>query len=162
MIMAEQVRWAEFETAAREIARAGRRLLEDSAGVPGVAFLATVGADGRPRMHPFIPAVCDGRLWAFVIRSPKQRDLDRDGWYGIHSTLGTDDESFFVGGRAFLTANDEKRSVIAERMPYIDIDERHLLYEFLIDRAMWTTWSTPTTPVYRYWKLTPPRSRGAR
>ena len=89
------------EAVAPDLAQAGRRLLEDAPGVPGVAFLATVGAGGRPRMHPFIPAIVEGGLWAFVIVSPKQRDLDR----GMGSTRYTalsapDDESFFVGGRA--------------------------------------------------------------
>jgi hypothetical protein len=73
------VPWSQLVIAEPEIAAAGRRLLEDPAGIPTVAFLAPVGADARPRIHPFIPAVVGGRLWAFVIRSPKQRDLDRDG-----------------------------------------------------------------------------------
>jgi hypothetical protein len=51
------VTWDDFERAAPDIARAGRRLLEEADGRPAVAFLATVGGDGRPRMHPFIPAI---------------------------------------------------------------------------------------------------------
>ncbi len=145
------VPWRELETATPELARAGRRLLEDESGRPDVAFLATVGADGRPRMHPFIPAVVDGRLWAFVIVSPKQRDLDRTGSYAIHSCLGADDESFFVSGRARRVDGDEHRSLVGEAMPYSDIDENHVLYEFRIDRALWTTWTTPTTPVHHRW-----------
>ncbi len=154
--------WSEFEAAAPEVARAGTRLLEDEPGVPGVAFLGTVGADGRPRMHPFVPAIVDGGLWAFVITSPKQRDLDRDGWYSIHSTLGPKDESFLVGGSATRTdaANDRQR--IAAHMPFSDIDERHVLYEFGVDRALWTEWTTPTSPVHHNWRrttgLTDPRS----
>jgi hypothetical protein len=149
--------WSEFETAASEIARSGKRLLEESPGVPGVAFLATVGADGRPRMHPFVPAIVNGGLWAFVITSPKERDLDRDGWYSIHSMLGPKDESFLVGGSAIRIDAEADRTRIAARMPYSDIDERHLLYEFGIDRALWTVWETPTSPVHHNWRLTNPR-----
>ena len=152
MSTVEPVTWSDFETAAPEIARAGRDLLEDAPGTPGVAFLGTVGAEGRPRLHPFIPAVVDGGLWAFVIVSPKQRDLDRAGWYSIHSCLGPDDESFFVSGKALRVVSTERRLRVGDRMPYGDIDERHLLYEFLIDRALWTKWASPTTPTHRRWR----------
>ena len=150
------IRWRDFDAAAPEIARAGQRLLEDRPGVPGAAFLGTVGSDGRPRMHPFVPAIVDGRLWAFVIDSPKRRDLDRDGGYAIHSVLGADDESFFVGGIAGRTDDPSHRTQVAERMPYSDIDEHHALYEFRIDRALWTTWPAPTAPVHHTWRLTTP------
>jgi hypothetical protein len=157
-----EVTWEAFAAAAPEIARAGQRLLEDAPGVPGVAFLATAGADGRPRLHPFVPAVVDGGLWAFVIRSPKQRDLDREGGYAIHSVLGPEDESFFVGGRAFLVADEARRSTVGGRMPFSEIDDDHLLYEFRIDRALWTEWVTPTSPVHHRWRLTPPRGPAGR
>ena len=154
-----EVTWREFAAAAPEIARAGLRLLEDAPGVPGVAFLATVGADGRPRVHPFVPAVVGGGLWAFVIRSPKQRDLDRDGGYAIHSVLGPSDESFFVSGHCSLVTDEAQRSAVGAQMPYSDIDDNHVLYEFRIDRALWTEWTTPTEPVHHRWRLTLPRSR---
>jgi hypothetical protein len=147
------VPWSELVIAEPEIAAAGRRLLEDPTGAPTVAYLASVGADARPRIHPFIPAVVGGRLWAFVIRSPKQRDLDRDGWYAIHSALGPNDESFFVSGHALRVDDRHERDLVGERMPFDDIDDSHLLYEFRVDRALWTTWTTPTTPVHRHWRL---------
>lgn len=145
--------WHDLEIAAPDIARAGRQLLEDDSDRPGVAFLATVGADARPRMHPFIPAIIDGRLWAFVIVSPKLRDLDRNGSYAIHSCLGPDDESFLVSGTARRDADTQHRELVGGHMPYSDIDERHVLYEFDVDRALWTTWTTPTAPVHRHWRL---------
>jgi hypothetical protein len=143
--------WAAFAADAADLADAGRRLLEDEPGVPGVAFLGTVGADGLPRIHPFIPAVVDGRLWAFVIESPKQGDLDRTGRYAIHSRLGPRDESFFCAGNAQRVDAEEIRSTVSGGMPYSDIDDRHVLYEFRIARALWTTWTTPTSPVHRTW-----------
>jgi hypothetical protein len=102
-------------------------------------------------MHPFIPAVVDGRLWAFVIVSPKQRDLDRTGQYSIHSLLGPADESFFVSGAATREETEGLRTTVAGAMPYGDIDARHVLYEFGIDRALWTMWTTPTSPVHHRW-----------
>lgn len=146
------VPWGVFESSAAEVAGAGRRLLEDAPGVPGVAFLGTVGADGLPRIHPFIPAVHDGGLWAFVIESPKQRDLDRTSRYAVHSRLGADDESFYCAGDCERVDGDDARARIGAVMPYDDIDDRHLLYELRIAKALWTTWTTPTTPVHRFWR----------
>ena len=36
-------------------------------------------------------------------------------------------------------------------MPYDDLDEDHGLYEFGVEHALWTTWTTPSSPVYRRW-----------
>jgi len=143
--------WADLERDEPTIAAAGRRLLEDEPGLPGVAFLATVSVGGRPRMHPFIPAVVDGALWAFVIISPKQRDLENGGQYAIHARLGADDEQFLVSGVATRVDDLEARERVAESMPFDDIDEQHILYRFGIDRALWTTWATPTAPTHRSW-----------
>ena len=143
--------WGAFEAAAPELAAAAQRLLEDGPGVPGVAFLATVGRDGAPRIHPFIPAVVEGDLWAFVIESPKLRDLDRTGKFGLHSRLGDDDESFFCSGDATRADDEATRARVAPAMPFTDIDERHHLRRFTVARALWTRWTTPTTPVHRSW-----------
>ncbi len=143
--------WAVFASSAPELSSAGERLLEDEPGIPGVAFLGTVGMDGVPRIHPFIPMVHDGGLWAFVIESPKQRDLDRSGRFAIHSLLGPSDESFYCAGSARRVDAKKPRFVIALHMPFSDIDDLHVLYEFRIARALWTTWRTPTSPVHRAW-----------
>lgn len=156
------VSWADLEAAAPEIAGAGGRLLADPDGSPGVAFLATVAADGTPRVHPFIPAIVARRLWAFVNESPKLRDLERNGRYAIHSALGPNDESFFVAGTAHRIDDETRRASVGAAMPYTDIDRHHVLYEFDVRRALWTTWTTPTEPVYRRWQsdaTRAPRSR---
>jgi hypothetical protein len=145
------VPWRDFEARARELAGAGQRLLEDAPGVPGVAYLATVGSDTTPRIHPFIPAVVAGELCAFVIESPKQRDLERTGRFAIHSRLAANDESFSCAGRSLRIDAHDQRATAARHMPYTDIDEHHLLYQFHLSRALWTTWKTPTSPVYRTW-----------
>jgi hypothetical protein len=143
--------WRGLEVASPEIAEAARRLLEDEPGVPGVAFLGTVASGGFPRIHPFIPALLDGDLWAFVIESPKQRDLDRTGRFALHSLLGENDESFFCAGGAVRVDAADVRSQVAEAMPYSDIDDRHVLYQFQVQRALWTTWTTSTSPAHRSW-----------
>jgi len=121
--------------------------------VPTVAFLATTSSTGRPRIHPFIPLVLDGQLWAFILdTSPKRRDLDRDGQYAIHARLGPKDEQFTVSGVARHTADPTLRAAVGAAMSYDDIDEHHILYAFDIDTALWTTWTTPTEPVHHRWR----------
>jgi hypothetical protein len=96
----------------------------------------------------------DGRLWAFVIESPKQHDLDRSRRFAIHSRLGPNDESFFCAGGAHRVDADAPRSAVGPAMPYSDIDGSHRLYELRVAKALWTTRTTPTSPVHRTWTCT--------
>ena len=64
--------WSTFAELAPDIAATGIRLFAREE----VAFLSTTSAEGRPRIHPFVPKVVDGRLVAFVLdSSPKINDL---------------------------------------------------------------------------------------
>src|SRR5881409_1972413 len=92
--------WGEFAEAAPALAAFG----EERFWAAEVAYLATVRADGSPRVHPFTPILCDGRLFAFMEpTSPKGHDLRRDPRYSIHSLVtdqhGSEGE-FWVSGRA--------------------------------------------------------------
>lgn len=92
--------WNEFAGAEPALAASGERLLTQFG--PGLGFLATVRADGGPRLHPICPVICDGELWAFIIAaSPKCADLRRDGRYALHAfpPEAVDDE-FVVTGTA--------------------------------------------------------------
>jgi hypothetical protein len=142
--------WADLEREAPEIAEVTRLLGE-------VAFVATVSAGGRPRVHPFCPAIAQGRLWAFVIEeSPKRRDLDSSCYFAIHALPGPQDEEFYVAGRARRVHDPALRRVALAAMPYDDADARHLLYEFSLERALWTTWQNfqkpGMRPVHRVWR----------
>jgi len=102
--------WRDFAGKAPELAAHGRRLLLiDTPEMPGagLGYLATVRADGGPRVHPISPALHDDRLWAFVLHgSPKLDDLIRDGRYALHSWPlpfeddGFNDEEWYLEGRA--------------------------------------------------------------
>lgn len=145
--------WTEFEIAAPEIADAGRRLFAKYE----VAYLATVSATGLPRVHPFCPAIAGGRMWAFVMQeSPKRRDLDANGRFAIHALPGAEDEEFFVSGVAQRQPAPELRELALAAMPYSDADDRHILYEFLPERAAWTTWENfqqpGMRPIHRRWR----------
>ena len=89
--------WAELAEMAPEIAAVGQALLARH----GLAYLATVRADGAPRVHPVCPFVIDGRLIVATPRtSPKAQDQLRDGRYVLHMPPGDDDAEFRIRGRA--------------------------------------------------------------
>jgi hypothetical protein len=146
------VRWAEFEHGAPDIAEAGRRLLYQY-GL-GLGFLATVRADGAPRLHPFCPIVAEGGLWGFIAPSPKRGDLRRDGRYAIHSFPPEDvDDEFTVQGTA-REVNDAA-TIAAVRAAYtapIQSDDETLI-EFLVERALLATYGPRPSwpPTYARW-----------
>jgi len=95
------VTWKEFAAAAPELAQAGRSLLNQFR--VGLAFLATVRADGDPRLHPVCPVLSGDRLFVLITpTSPKRHDLLRDGRYALQTfpqpKPGSDE--FSVTGRA--------------------------------------------------------------
>ena len=65
--------WGQFAAARPDLAATGRSLYYQ-VGV-GLGFLATVRADGAPRVHPVCPLLVDDGLYLFLIPSPKRADL---------------------------------------------------------------------------------------
>jgi len=115
--------WGEFGVAQPEAAAAGRALLYQ-VGV-GLGFLATVRADGGPRVHPVCPILTDDGLYLFVVASPKRADLLRDPRFALHAFPTDDNEdAFYVTGIAESRNDDAAlRARIAEQ--YL-VQERHL------------------------------------
>jgi Pyridoxamine 5'-phosphate oxidase len=90
--------WADLEAASPDLARAGERLFRAFT----LVFLATVRADGGPRVHPVTATVHDGGLYVFLVRgTPKRRDLLRDPRYALHSFPS------FPGGTVASYVDDE-------------------------------------------------------
>jgi hypothetical protein len=135
------------------LAAAGERLFKRGE----LALLGTVSAGGRPRIHPFIPRIVGGRLWAFVIgRSPKMRDL-LERPYTIHALPGDEDEEFWVSGHARRADDASSVALVAPAMPYA-IRAHEILFEFELDIAGWTTWigfgKEDIHPVHHRWRAT--------
>jgi hypothetical protein len=136
--------WAELGREAPEIEAFGRALLYQHD--VGLAFLATVGADGGPRVHPMCPLLDGTGLYAFLIPSPKQRDLRRDGRYSMHSYPRPDDEdAFFLAGRAQPVADQDLRRSLAaqfvaerEQFGVPEPEGEHDLVEFRVGRCLVT------------------------
>jgi hypothetical protein len=148
--------WAELESAAPEIAAAGKKMLYQF-GV-GLAYLATLRKDGAPRLHPICPTVVEGRLFALIGPTHKRADLRRDGRYALHTFPCPDvDDEFLVMGRAKVIAahsiEDAVRKDLIGRGMTSTADE--VPFEFGIERAMHAkypgghgTWP----PKYFVWK----------
>ncbi len=140
--------WKEFTAESPDLSKAATRLL----ALNEVAFIATVSADSRPRLHPFVPKVVADRLVAFIMdSSPKLKDLSTRGCYAIHMLPGNDDEQFFISGDAICRDDDALlRTAAAATMGFATgVDEHHILYEFEMDKALWTTWLDFGSPNHR-------------
>lgn len=75
-------RWSEFAARRPDLEPLARGMLYQH-GL-GLGFLATVRADGGPRVHPVCPVLADN-LYAFIVPGPKLADLRRDGRYALCS-----------------------------------------------------------------------------
>jgi hypothetical protein len=138
------VMWSEFRELEPELAEQGAALLYHF-GV-GLGYLSTVRPDGGPRVHPMCPILAPDGLFAFIVPSPKQADLRRDGRFALHSfALEENEDAFFVAGRAGEVSDpairtELSRQFVEERSefsvpPPIDAD---VLFELRIDRALLT------------------------
>jgi hypothetical protein len=126
--------WSSFVAAQPALAAAIRELLYQYGA--GFGYLATVRADGGPRVHPVSPVIFEGGLYCFLIDSPKRRDLDRDGRYALHSfpPEASDDEAYITGRALQVTDRDVVRRLATQMRAEPRVDWR--LYEFTVEVAM--------------------------
>jgi hypothetical protein len=109
-----------------------------------VAYLATVRADGSPRVHPVTPIIAAGRLFLFMEpTSPKGHDLRRDGRYALHCAVSDssgESGEFFISGRARFTddATDRERAIQASTYKPA---ERYILFELHVEQAASTVYA---------------------
>lgn len=76
--------WDDFESEQPMLAAVGRRRL----GGPGVVLVATVRADGVPRLSPVEPLFWNGDLWLSMgWATRKAMDLRRDGRILVHNVV---------------------------------------------------------------------------
>ena len=153
------VTWEQFSASDSELAHTGARLLFQY-GV-GLAYLATSGPDGGPRVHPTSPVLSKDHLYVFIVPgSFKKRDLLKDGRYALQAfpPPGLDylkeGEEFYITGKGEL-ADDNllRQSVVADAAQHIG--EEEVLFELMIERVMHTTWAPEKSgglqPLRRKW-----------
>jgi hypothetical protein len=136
--------WNQFAALRPALAEPGRALLY-RVGV-GLAYLATTRPDGAPRVHPICPVLTERGAFAFIVPSPKQRDLRRDGRYALHSFPCPDNEdAFSCSGRVAVVGDEARRAelgavFVGERaqlaVPLPAADD--LLVEFHLDSCLLT------------------------
>lgn len=124
-----------------DLASFGKQRLEGR-----IAYLATVRPDGSPRVHPVSPFLSINDLFVYMEpTSPKVLDMHRDSRYAMH--CGVEDDSggqgeFFVRGRAVEVGDAKTRGEAfeeARKMGYSP-QERHVLFELMIEEAMATVY----------------------
>ena len=138
--------WGDVAAARGDIAAAGRRLFY-AHGI-GLGFLATVRADGGPRVHPICPVLTESGLFGMIIPGPKLDDLRRDPRYALHTETvppPNQDDAFYVTGRALEVADPVAWERIALQMlAERSTDERwpefetQVLFEFRVERCLLT------------------------
>lgn len=126
--------WSALEESEPDIARYGRSIFTRY----GIAYLATVRADGGPRVHPVTPAIIDGHVILTIVpATPKLDDLRRDGRYMLHSAPGPNSAEFMIRGRAIeitdpVAAEEFRRRSSAEAIITKSDDA---VFELLIEQA---------------------------
>jgi hypothetical protein len=144
--------WAQFAEAQPAMAAVGLALLEQF----HLAYLATVRADGSPRIHPVSPFLIEGRLIvATPPESPKAADQLRDGRYVIHMLPGKDDAEFRVRGQARLVEAGPLRDAVLSDGPHY-VKEHDCIFEYDIEEAATAHWvnvgQPGTYPVRERWR----------
>ncbi len=150
-------RWAEFATAAPELAEAGRRLLVGSDGI-AIGFLATGGASGAPHLAPVCPIFCGDDLFLSAgARTPKAADLRERGHYVLHAFLGADDEELQVAGRAEEVRDEDERAAVHAAIPFPAFRRSDPIFRLSVERCLWVYWERVGQPdtkaVRRRWRV---------
>jgi hypothetical protein len=135
--------WADFAAEVPNLEAFGRRRLERR-----IAYLATIRADGSPRVHPVSPFIGMGCLAIYMEpTSPKVADLRRDARYALHCAVEDNEGGggeFYVTGRAEEIIDVRRRITAfgwAEAAGYKPA-ERHVFFEFKLGEVLSTTYDT--------------------
>jgi hypothetical protein len=151
--MARMESWAAFARAEPEMAERGRQLLYQRGD--GEGFLATVAANGTPRIHPLNVGVKDDRLLVFVQgHSAKARDLEANPHYALHAHQeAAHPDEFMVRGQARLVTDAAVRAAAAAAW-FFTVADSYPLYELLIDHALLGERASADDwpPRYRSWR----------
>ena len=152
--------WPDFKELQPDLAKQGADLLYHF-GV-GLGFLSTIRPDGGPRLHPMCPLLSEDGLYAFIIPSPKQRDLHRDGRYAMHSFPMEDNEdAFYLTGHAHAVSDVHLRTTLAtqfveERITFAvpEPTSDHHLFQFDIGTVLLTRTAShgDSAPRHNVWR----------
>lgn len=144
--------WRKFGLDAPELASFGDVRLTGR-----IAYLATIRADGAPRVHPVSPFISHNMLFVYMEpSSPKGKDLRRDGRYALHCSVedanGGGGE-FCVRGRAVVVDDPHIRTKAFDAARAIGYkpNDRYVLFELGVEEALATIYEDGL-PVRRRWR----------
>lgn len=132
--------WAEFESAAPEMAQLGRARF----AATGVALLGTLRRDGSPRISPVEPVFAMGHLLLGVMNSAKGGDLEHDPRCVLHSSVSDPNGSegeFKLNGRAVLVEDPALRNGDYEAWWKSFPAESSSVYSLDIESAALVSWN---------------------
>ena len=139
------MKWSQFGQQRPDLEAVARDLLYQH-GL-GLGFLATVAADGGPRVHPICPMLTED-LYAFIVPGPKLADLRRTGRFALCSETVApprhDDNAYLVG-----TVQEREDPELRQRLTEQLLAERSLrepwpgfenepLFELYVERVLVT------------------------
>ena len=141
--------WKVFEESAPELAGLCSERLHRK-----IAYLATLKKDGSPRLHPVTPFIGNGMLFIFTEpSSPKIRDLNRDGRFAMHCTVGGGGPliEVQVSGEAVVVADPAVREQarITAESPVVSDD--YFLFAVQVERVLVVEYNEERKPVLRRW-----------
>ena len=146
--------WSRFAAEQPEFAEAGRQLLYQYG--PGLGYLATVRADGAPRVHPICPFLSGDDLVMFIVTgTPKYVDLIRDGRVAIHTFSPEDvDDEFHITGVAQMVRDEAVRAAAVGDYHLEHVPDDHALFRIDLRSAMHAKYRFrgEWPPSYRVWK----------
>lgn len=141
-------RWADFAASAPELARFGAERLGSA-----VAYIATVAADGTPRVHPVTPIIAD-ELYVFMEpTSPKGQDLQRGSAYTLHCGVANSSGGqgeFYVRGHGRLVTDPAERARAVAAASYSPA-ERYILFALSVEFAFMNVY-TENEPIRQRWR----------
>lgn len=147
------VSWLELATVNPELAAFGAERL-----TARPCYLATLRANGTPRVHPVTPVISVDGLFVFTEpTSPKARDLERRSWYALHNGVPDNDGTggeFFLAGQGALVRDEGIRTRAAEAAGYEPAD-RYLLFELQVTEARCNGYGDTALPPDPRWPLRP-------
>jgi hypothetical protein len=142
--------WRVFEEAAPELASLGFAKLDRK-----ICYLALTNKDDSPRVHPITPFIGGGMLFMFTEpTSPKIRDLQRDGRYALHCSVGREGPliEFLVTGNAVLISDPAQRAQAARVAASPVVTESYALFEFHIASVLAVEYDEAKKKIVHRWR----------
>lgn len=120
------------------------------------SYLATVRADGAPRVHPVTPILTDDGLYVFMEpTSPKGADLREREWFALHNAVP---DNAGTGGEAAVTGtghpvdDPDVRAAVAAAASYEPAD-RYVLFELCPTEVRGNGYGDVELPERRRWRV---------